>query len=398
MTSLRRTFLCLLVAVASPALHASDLLPGFTLNLPFAANAATPAWLAQPIVGSAPFATLDLPVTPPDATASLLITVFFQEQNGGFLRISWQADGANTPVEGDTALPGPGESALSSVLSDNFYEGIGMSNQRRLLVPADVLKQPGALHFQTGSTTLGITRIHLEWLENTVGLTSPALNDVVVTPADGHAVPASEVAGLPPLAQDPAWQGHVVNVPVTDVPLRIEEGLDFTVQIDSPPTLARVELKEAGLPWGQHLVVWVNSHRTGLLIPATPQLDNGGYSAGASGTYVGWREGSFFLPAAALAAGPNTLQFSAEPDVPPATAANAPASPAAAPLAVKDVVLQLAYPAVAASAPTAAAPTPSTATSLPATAAADPNSLAPAAANVTSSTTADAASTSTITP
>jgi hypothetical protein len=219
MTSLLRILACLVVATVLTA-RATDVTPAYTLNLPFAADAATPVWLGQPVTGTNPFATLDLPITPPDATASLLVTVFFQEQTGGFLRIGWQSS-VTVPTENGTALPGPGEAALSSVLCDNFYEGIGMANQRSLLVSADVMKQPGTLHFQTGATTLGVTSIRMEWLESTTGLTSPAINDVVVTPASGHAVLASEVAGLPPLAQDPAWQGRVVDVPVTDAPLRI---------------------------------------------------------------------------------------------------------------------------------------------------------------------------------
>jgi hypothetical protein len=345
MTCYLRLFLRGLLFLGAPlCLRALDGPANFTLDLPFGANEATPAWLGHPVTPPGTFATLDLPVTPPDATASLLVTVFYQEQNGGFLRIGWQGS-AVAPPGNAGELPGPGEAASSSVLCDNFYEGIGMSNQRSLLIPPDAMKQPGALTFQTGAATLGISRIKLEWLETSTGLSSPAITDLLVTPADGKTRPASELNGQPPLANDPAWHDRIVDVTVTDVPLRVEQGVDFTVQMDSVPTLARLALKEGGLPWGQHLVVWVNGKRSGVILPVVPQLGDGGYPSVAGTPYVGWRDGTYLVPLHDLAAGNNTLQFSAEPDDVPATPPDPQAAPA--PLAVKDVLLQLEYPATA---------------------------------------------------
>ena len=334
-------------------LRALDVPVEFTLDLPFGANEATPVWLGHPATPPGTFATLDLPVTPPDPTASLLVTVFYQEQTGGFLRISWEG-GVGLSLTGDD-LPGPGEVGAASILCDNFYEGIGMSNQRSLLVSADTLKQGGTLHFQTGGATLGISRIKLEWLENSTGLTSPAITDVLVTSANGKTQLASELAGTPPTADDPAWKDRIVTVPITDVPVRIEQGVDFTVQMDGVPALARLSLKETGLPWGQHLVVWLNNQRAGVIYPATAALDDPGYSAdGNASPYIGWREGTFFVPVADLATGNDVLQFSTEPDEPSGSAdAAAPTTP----LAVKDVSLQLDYPAGSLVTTTASAPT-----------------------------------------
>jgi hypothetical protein len=334
---------CLLIFFSvTSALRALDDDQPFTLNLPCGANEVTPTWLGQPVIPATTFATLDLPVAPPDPNASLLVTVFFQEKNGGFLRISWQSGAAPVPAPTD-ALPGPGEAALSSVLSDNFYEGIGMANQRSLLVPAAAMKQPGQLVFQCGDTTLGISRIKLEWLQNSTGLSSPAITDTLVTPANGKTQTASELAGQPPLAQDGAWHDRIVDVPVTAMPLRIEQGVDFTVQMDGAPTRARLTVKENGLPWGQHLVIWINNQRVGVVAPAVPELGDAGYPEDKDAPYVGWREATFHVPAGSLTAGNDTLQFSAEPDVPPV----APPDPNAAPvpLALKDVKLQLDYPA-----------------------------------------------------
>ena len=130
---------------AASFLRAQEAPLGFTLDLPFGVNQATPAWLGHPSTPAGTFASLDLPLTPPDATASLLVTIFYQEQNGGFLRIGWQAASALPTAPGE--LPGPGEAASSSVLCDNFYEGIGMSNQRSLLIPLVVIIALGAMVF-----------------------------------------------------------------------------------------------------------------------------------------------------------------------------------------------------------------------------------------------------------
>jgi hypothetical protein len=344
-------------------LYALDGPAEFTLDLPFGANEATPVWLGHPATPPGTFATLDLPVTPPDPTASLLVTVFYQEETGGFLRISWEG-GVGLSLTGDD-LPGPGEVGASSILCDNFYEGIGMSNQRSLLVSADTLKEGGTLHFQTGGSTLGISRLKLEWLENSTGLTSPAITDVLVTSANGKTQLASELAGTPPTAEDPAWKDRIVTVPITDVPVRIEQGVDFTVQMDGVPTLARLSLKETGLPWGQHLVVWLNNQRAGVIYPGTPSLDDPGYpSGGDASPYVGWRDGTFFVPVADLAAGNDVLQFSTEPDVP---SSSADATASTVPLAVKDVSLQLDYPAGSVVTTPAPAPAASTETPAPAT-------------------------------
>jgi len=361
--SLRIILSGLLLLGGSFALRALDGPTEFTLDLPFGANEATPVWLGHPATPPGTFATLDLPITPPDPAASLLVTVFYQEDTGGFLRVSWES-GVGLSLTGDE-LPGPGEVGASSILCDNFYEGIGMNNQRSLLVSADTLKQGGTLHFQTGGSALGISRIKLEWLENATGLTSPAITDVLVTPASGKTQLASELAGTPPTAADPAWKDRIVTVPITDVPVRIEQGVDFTVQMESVPALARLSLKETGLPWGQHLVVWLNNQRAGVIYPATPALDDPGFPAGGDASpYIGWREGSFFVPVADLAAGNDVLQFSTEPDV---VSASADATASTAPLAVKDVSLQLDYPSGSLATTTTPAPSASTTTPAPAT-------------------------------
>lgn len=323
-------YLC--AAVSAQALDGPS---AFTLDFPLAPNTAVPVWLGQPVVPDTVFATLDVPVQPPENTASLLVTVYFQEKTGGFMRIFWQG------------LQG------AQLLSDNFYEGIGMSNQRSLLITPDILQGPGALTFQCGDSALEIQRIKFQWLASQPGLVSPEIQDTLVTPNLGATQPAQQLDGQPSPADPPAWKGRLVLVPITTVPERIEEGVDFSVQLDATPTAGRVSLKENGLPWGKHLVLWVNQQRVGTITPEVPDLRDGGFLQD-TGNYVGWRDGSIFIPVSFLKTGVDAIQFSVEDDGTPTPATSPDASPA--PLAVKDVVLQLNYPPLPETTPAAAIP------------------------------------------
>jgi hypothetical protein len=274
------------------------------------------------------FATLNLPILTPDTTASLLVTVYFQEKQDGFMRISWQG------TQG------------AQVLSDNFYENIGMANQRSLLISPATLVGDGILTFQCGDSTLGIQRIKLEWLENKNGLVSPQVQDLLVTPAIGSTQLAQTFNGQANPTQPGAWQDQLVTVPITDQALRIEQGVEFSVDLDKVPGSARLALQEAGLPFGKRLVVWINQQRAGTITPAVPDLLDDGFltDENASLNYIGWRDGSFYVPVSLLKAGINTMQFSGEDDT-ALTPGDAGASDygLGSSVAIKAMVLQLNY-------------------------------------------------------
>jgi len=320
---------CLVFSVCSVNASASDLPAPVTLDLPIPSDQALPAWLGQPEIPPTTFATLNLPILTPDTTASLLVTVYFQEKQGGFMRVIWKG------TQG------------AQLLSDNFYEDIGMANQRSLLISPATLVGDGILTFQCGDSTLGIQRIKLEWLESRNGLVSPEVRDLLVTPATGPTQSAQGLDGQANPTGPGAWQNRLVTVPITDQALRIEQGVEFSVQLDNVPGSARLALKEAGLPLGKRLVVWINQQRAGTITPAVPDLLDGGFLTGgnASAGYVGWRDGSFYAPVSLLRAGINTVQFSGEDDavLTPGNA-GAPGTGPEPPLAVKSLVLQLNYP------------------------------------------------------
>jgi hypothetical protein len=310
--------------------RAVDLPAALTLDVPIPANLATPAWLGHPTTPNDSLATLDLPIAPPDPSAALLVTVCFQEADAGGLRVAWKND----------------QGAVG--LADNLYENIGMSNQRSLLIPPSTLGGSGTLTFQGTAKELGVQRITFEWLETRQDLVSPKLSAMLVTPASGTTVPAESVNGQPAAAQAGAaqagaWDGDVVTVPIADEPVRIEQGVEFSVDLDKVPTSARMALKESGLALTQHLVVWINQQRAGTITPAVPGLADAGFftDTASSTSYVGWRDGSFFLPVSFLKEGVNSIVFSSEDELP--AAGEAASADTAPPLAVKAASLQLNY-------------------------------------------------------
>ncbi len=307
-------------------------LPGaFTLNLPLAANTALPPWVGYPERPNTSFASMNLPITPTHPNASLLVTVYFQEKESGFLRITWKGTyGAET-------------------LSENFYEGIAMANQRSLIVSPETLANPGVLGFQCGDTVLGISKIKLEWLEPKVSLVAAQKCELLVTPELGPTVAAQVVDGQRHPVEPGAWKDEIVTVPVTECPERVDDGVEYNVQLERIPKAGRLALKESGLPIGQHLVVWVNDKLAGTITPSVPDLADGGLTSNekAESGYVGWRDGSFYVPVDLLKVGVNSVQFSTEDDkLPPeGTTPPSPYVPVIPPaLAFKEVTLQLDYP------------------------------------------------------
>ncbi len=316
---------CLAVffSTAFASLRAIDLPPAVTLNLPIAPNLATPAWLGHPDSPTGALSAIELPITAPDPHASLLVTVYFQEKDNAFLRVLWKSASGTV------------------VLADNFFEGTGMANQRSLLIPPSTLNGDGSLLFEGGATAQGIQRIKLEWLESRLDLVSPQVTSALVTTSTGATVTQESIANAPETPPAGAWDDDIVNVPLSDAAVRIEEGVDFSVDLDKVPTSARIGLKESGLPLGQHLTVWVNDKRAGTITPNVPRLADSGFFTDTTGAtnYVGWRDGSFFIPVSLLKTGVNTVVFSPENEIGTTPAADA--NPA--PLALKSLALQLNY-------------------------------------------------------
>ena len=316
----------ILLCWAGVSAFALDEPVSYSFDLPFPDNQATPIWLGHPATPASTFATLNLPITPPDPQASLVVTLYFAEKQDGFLRASWTGAQA------------------AEVLSENLYEGIGMQNQRSLLILPNTMDGAGTLSFQSSSDTLGVERIKLEWVENQPSLVSPHIQDTLVTPESGATQKTRDLNGQVNGAEPFTWKKNVVSVLITDTPKRIESGVEFSADMEQAPQAARISLKEDGLSFGQRIVVWINQQRAGTITPTVPDLTDEGFGADANSpsTYVGWRDGSLFVPVSLLKVGVNAVQFSAESDdyvsISQPAGTNDPA-----PLALKNVVLQLDY-------------------------------------------------------
>ncbi len=318
-------------------MQASSGSDSYTLDLPFETNLATPIWLGHPEAPAGTFASLDLPLTAPESGDSLLVTVFFQEKEGGFLRLSWK--GAT------------GE----QLLSGNFYEGVsGMGNQRTLLIPASVVADGGTLILQCGDTVLDVEKLHLEWLQSQTALVSPEQEDTQVISALGKRSDATDLDGQPAGSVSPSLDGSLVTVPLVSAPQRIEQGVEFSLQLDGVPQAGRISFTESGLPWTQHFVVWINQQRAGIITPNVPDLRDAGFAAGSAQPYVGWRESSIYLPVALLKSGLNSLQLSVENDDPATSNPDGDDAGSGQPLAVNHLVAQFDYTQAA----PAAAPAP----------------------------------------
>ena len=314
----------------------------FTLNLPAQAAQVTPVWLGHPVLTVGTFATLDLPLTAPEINESLLVTIVFQEKPGGFLRLAWRnADG-------------------EQLLSSNFYEGVGMANKRTLLIPSSIIQDMGTLSLQSGQASLDVSQIRFEWLEGGVALVAPGQTDQTVVTQLGTVAKASTLDGQPATVPVADVDGNLITVPITNSPQHIEQGVEFSLQLDGTPKAARLTLQESGLPWSQHLVIWVNQQRAATASPIVPDLEEAGFATppDALKPFIGWRDVTAYLPVALMKAGINTLQISAESDTVPADGTGDDDAMSQQPLAVNNLSCQFDYTSLPTAAVTAASPAP----------------------------------------
>lgn len=326
----------LCVMVLWPA-RAADGGAAYTLDLGFGdQGGALPSWLtSRPVELPAEHAVIGFAITPPADNTDLAVTFYFTETPGGFLRVYWK--GAKD----------------SEMLAENLYEGIGMANQRTLLIKRSTLSSPGTLYVQSSESTLNVSRVHWEWVTpSPVSLADSAKQTVLVSGVKGLYA-QEEVDGSPAKSKVDEVGQSVVTAALTDKPERIEGGVEFTAALQAVPQFARVEVKLAGVAPGKAVGLWVNGTLAGGVTLEVPDLNDPGYSTvsdGATQAYTGWRKGSIYIPASLLASGDNRFQFAVQD------------ATASMPIAIKDFLLQLKYPSAGAAPAPAATPAPSSTT------------------------------------
>ncbi len=286
-------WLLFLFCVTLSRAQTADLPASVTLDLPLSANRALPTWLGQPQSPATTFATLNLPIIAPDATSSLLVTVYFQEKEGGFLRIIW------TGTQG------------AQVLSDNFYENIGMANQRSLLISPPTL-------FGRRHAEFSMRRQQPGHPADQAGMAHEPEQPGF---ARGVRHAGDSVRWADPIGADLERPASARPTGGVDKPTRQCSSRRHAGANRRGGRIQRRSGRGARTPrgwrWmkracrsGKHLIVWINEQRAGTITPEVPDLADGGFlPENGSTTYVGWRNGSYYVPVSFLKPGVNTLQF-----------------------------------------------------------------------------------------
>jgi len=260
-------------------------------------SAPLPAWMpGDPVAKPATYATVSFPILPPEAEEDLILTVFFEDPRGGFLRIYWD-DGLN-----------------KEMLTDNLSESLGMSNRRTLIIKRRTFLAEGNLTFQSSAPVLGVTRIHWQWARpQTVYLDETQTSGGFVG-RSGEWLRDDEVDGLPQTEAADYWQGNVVTALIAAQPTRIEEGVNFIAELPELPSFVRVQVKVNGLPLKNRLQLWVNDQLAGEVQVPVPNLSDPGYSQDWDGilSFTGWRDASLLVDVSLLKVGENQFYFQTE--------------------------------------------------------------------------------------
>ncbi|MGB8354690.1 MAG: hypothetical protein WCD79_12425 [Chthoniobacteraceae bacterium] len=312
---------CLSMIVLSAKGDDSD--RDFTFNFDQSGQAQIlPVWMTgQPSASPSSHASISFPITPPSDDSDLAVTLYFTEVPGGFLRVYWVG------------------LQKSETLSDNLYEGIGMPNQRTLLIKRSTLSSAGTLTIQSSETTLNVSKIHWAWVKPTPVSLAYAAKQSALIDTTGRVFSNDEVDGTPLLSMEDQVHQSIVKASLTYKPERIEAGVEFVATLQALPQYARLEVQISGTPIDKALQLTLNGALLGDVSVEIPDLKDPGYQGNDAATpaYIGWRKGVIYLPVGQLKVGDNQFQFGVK-DTPPSSGAN--------PIAIKDLVLQLKYPDV----------------------------------------------------
>jgi hypothetical protein len=277
-----------------------------------------PSWIAplSPEKGAGHVSTLSYEFLPSPGKFGILMSLVFQEKEGGFLRVSWES----------------GEG--SATLSENLYEGTAGLNRRYLAISQELLDRGGILTIQVGGKDHGVRKIRWDWLQPSTVLT---VEDHEIGCLGPQSLPlsVSEITSDPAPFPEDLWRDRMVTAQVTERVERIELGVEFPVQLEQKPDSARLEVLLNGLDLKESMLLWINDRHVAWLYPEIPDFSDLAYVQDAQKglIYGGWRKAVAYLPLGTLVEGENRIHLSREKEE---------AEPA--PLAIKDLKLQLTFP------------------------------------------------------
>lgn len=273
-----------------PAYAADEMV--FTADLPFDAAQPLPAWMHGPPV-SAPGAgsRIAFRLSPP-AGRDLLVHLVFDDSDGGGLRVEWLRDGSSTP----------------EVLAENLGEGLGVANQRPLLVSASRLGGNGSLLLQ-GGANMNVNRVKFEWVEERTMLASASRYVPVVVTASRLTLAEADVDGGPRPALQDEWRDRIVRAPLTEKAELLSPSLELISTIEQAPTQVRLEASFAGVYLDQEVWLVVNGQEIGPLAIDTPTLEDPGHLGRPDRLveFAGWRRATAHIPAQMLLPGENSI-------------------------------------------------------------------------------------------
>jgi len=280
-------FASIFMAAHPATLRAGDGLV-FTADLPFDTAQHLPPWMhGPPVAAEGSSARVAFRLLPPEGR-DLLVHLVFDEAEGGNLRVEWQRDGEAAP----------------EVLAENLGEGLGVPNQRPLLVSASRLGGRGTLLLQ-GGENFSINRVRFEWVaERTVLSASTAYVPVVVT-ASRLTLAEADVHGGPRRPLQDEWRGRVVRAPLTEGSELLTPALDLVAVLEQAPSAARLEAALAGVYLDQEVWLVVNGQEIGPLAIEVPTLQDPGHIGEAE--FAGWRPASAYIPSEFLMPGDNSI-------------------------------------------------------------------------------------------
>lgn len=299
---------------------AEDFAGSFTLNLPLTPTVTLPSWIAlPPDGGSDTLSSFSATFSPFDSSSDLSVTIYFNESNGGFLRVLAKSDQA------------------AQTISENLLEGIGMPNQRTLIIPHKLFTGPTTLTVQSTEKELNVTRIHFEWTHPQIVSVGDGGSAPAVILQSGKTADLDEITGDPQLPANDSWKGNIITATLWDKPTRIEDGVEFAASFQSAPAWVKLDGEFSGIPLGKSISVWVDGVRQNEVSVIVPDFSDPGYELDDQGTpwYAGWRHGSVYITGQAFSSGENLFQFSWSDGTP---------FSAAVPIATKNLSLQIKYP------------------------------------------------------
>lgn len=290
-----RVCIALMIAVlAAQAVRGEDNDAVFTADLPFDAGQHIPAWMHGPPV-SAPgnAARIAFRLSPPPGR-DLLVHFVFDENDGAGMRVEWLRDGSSTP----------------EVITQNLGDGLGVPNQRPLLISASNLGGNGTLLLQ-GGNDITVNRVRFEWVSEKTMLASASRYVPVVVTASRLTLAEADVDGGPrPILQD-EWRDRVVRAALTEKAELLTPSITLVATLQQAPVRARFETSLAGVCLDQEVWLILNDQEVGPLAIDVPTLEDPGHLGlpGRELQYAGWRKASIYIPSQFLYPGDNSVQL-----------------------------------------------------------------------------------------